>query len=119
MSIDERIADRVSVLCSAKSSNAHEYDLCVRAVRAALADPVLRGWRTIESAPRDGTEILVAFKSVGVRQVSWQDPYDDSNEYAIWCVDDNKHGPYPLRGYSEGDDTAWMPLPAPPSALKG
>lgn len=43
MSIDERIADRISVLCSAKSSNAHEYDLCVRAVRAALADPVLRG----------------------------------------------------------------------------
>lgn len=43
MSIDERIADRVSVLCSAKSSNAHEYALCVRAVNAALADHVLRG----------------------------------------------------------------------------
>lgn len=43
MSIDERIADRISVLCSARSSNAHEYDLCVRAVRAALADPTLRG----------------------------------------------------------------------------
>lgn len=43
MSIDERIADRISVLCSARSSNAHEYDLCVRAVRAALADPAISG----------------------------------------------------------------------------
>ena len=33
----------------------------------------------------------------------------------IWCVDDDKHGPYGLRGYIDKGPTApthWLPLPA-------
>lgn len=74
-----------------------------------------RGWQPIETAPKDGTLILVSFGAKGVRAVSWEDD--------LWCVDDDKHGPYPLRGYSYSTFTApthWMPLPAKPSeAMKG
>jgi hypothetical protein len=61
-------------------------------------------WQTMETAPRDGTRILVDFGSNGVHAVSWEDD--------IWSVDDQKHGPYPLRGYIETDVKGWMPLPA-------
>ena len=80
------------------------------------APAAVSGWEPIDSAPKDGTEILVHFKSVGVRQVSWCDECGDSkSEYALWRVDDNKHGPYPLRGYRNGDETGWMPLPPAPT----
>jgi len=71
-------------------------------------------WQPIETAPRDGREILVFFRNKGVRQVSWQDPWGENPDHALWCVDDDKHGPYPLRGYSAGADTHWQPLPEPP-----
>jgi hypothetical protein len=77
------------------------------------------GWQPIETAPRDGTPILVSFGSMGVHQVSWTEP--SAHDWKIWCVDDNKHGPFALRGYSDDGPTAptkWMPLPAtePPAA---
>jgi hypothetical protein len=73
-------------------------------------------WQPIETAPKDGTEILVFFKSVGIKSVSWTDTdWDSSGEYALWCVDDNKFAPHPLRGYSSGDEMCWMPLPQPPA----
>lgn len=76
-------------------------------------------WKPIESAPKDGTHILVFFNRphLGVKEVAWDNPHysEVTPENGIWCVDDNKHGPYPLRGYSKGDDTHWMPLPEPPT----
>lgn len=30
-----------------------------------------------------------------------------------FIVDDDKHGPYALRGCCEGDEIAWMPTPDP------
>jgi len=69
-----------------------------------------RGWQPIETAPKDGTLILVSFGAKGVRAVYWEDD--------LWCVDDDKHGPYPLRGYSYSTFTApthWMPMPEKPS----
>lgn len=79
------------------------------------------GWRDIATAPKDGTLILVHFGSKGVRAVSWDSPFHDevTEENGIWCVDDDKHGPYGLRGYiDEGPSapTHWMPLPAPPAS---
>ena len=77
-------------------------------------------WLPIETAPRDGSEILVYFKKIGVRQVSWCDRNGDTEgDCVLWRVDDNKYEPYPLlRGYSRGDDTHWMPLPPPPKATE-
>lgn len=79
----------------------------------------MAGWMPIETAPKDGTLILVHFKSKGVRAVSWDSPFHDdvTDENGIWCVDDDKHGPYGLRGYNDEGPTApthWMPLPDPP-----
>lgn len=72
-------------------------------------------WQPIETAPKDGSTILVWFRQHGAMTVCWGDlDYDHTSEYANWLVDDHKHGPYPVRGYSRGDDTHWMPLPAPP-----
>ena len=72
-------------------------------------------WQPIETAPQDGTRILVSFGTMGVWLVSWTEPSHD--DWEIWCTDDNKHGPYALRGYSDDGPRApthWMPLPKPP-----
>lgn len=73
-------------------------------------------WQDISTAPRDGSRILVYFGTMGVWQVLWGDPFETGND-GLWCIDDNKHDYYPLRGYSatgERAATHWMPLPAPP-----
>lgn len=80
----------------------------------ALAAPA---WQPIESAPKDGTTVLVYFNrhGIGVQSVSWTDrDGGHTSEHAHWHVDDNKYGPYPLRGYAKQDATHWMPLPAAP-----
>lgn len=91
----------------------------LEAAALALAQPAPQGWRTIESVPKDGSDILVYFGAMGVQQVSWTDrDGNPASECAVWCVDDNKYGPYPLRGYCSTGASApthWMPLPPPPA----
>jgi hypothetical protein len=105
------------------SAGGSPYPVAAETFRAMLSasppEPV-SGWRDIATAPRDGTDILVYFSGRlrGVWKVSWENIHGDRTPTdGIWCVDDNKHGPYALRGYSAGDDTLWMPLPSPPSEL--
>jgi len=63
-------------------------------------------WRTIDSAPKDGTEILL-----------WGMCERDGSYYAAdtnlgWWYEDMWH----TRQIDEGiDPTHWMPLPPPPS----
>jgi hypothetical protein len=102
-----------------------DWDAAVLLISQALLSAYERGkaereWQDISTAPKDGTLILVSFGSKGVRAVAWDSPHyaDVTPENGIWCVDDDKHGPYPLRGYNnEGHNapTKWMPLPAPPA----
>lgn len=80
----------------------------IAAVRSAppLAESV-EGWQPIETAPKDGTEILIW--GIGLccsSAVCWL-----SHDIDWWHVEDGKHGPWPIRGASP---THWMPLPAPP-----
>lgn len=69
-------------------------------------------WLPMDTAPKDGTEILVLFKRIGAKMVSWttrdSEPW---SEYAHWHVDDGKYDPYPLRGYNEEDEVGWKPQP--------
>ena len=75
----------------------------------------VRGWQPIETAPKDGTTVLVWFKTHGCMSARWTDRDEGpTSDYACWHVDDYKHGPYQVRGYRSGDDTHWMPLPEPP-----
>ena len=73
-------------------------------------------WRPISEAPKDGTEVLVWFgPGLGAKSVMWTDSnFNSAGQYAHWHVDDNKHGPYPLRGYATEDATRFQPLPEPP-----
>lgn len=84
------------------------------AIRALPApnEPV-SAWRNIASAPKDGTELLAYFgPHVGVKQVAWT---EGQNGFVFWCVDDEKFGPYMLRGYNDPYPTVWQPLPPSPS----
>ena len=62
------------------------------------------GWQSIETAPRDGQAILVT-DGWDCYCVEWDEEFD------WWTVDDNKLGPFRLRGSAP---THWIPLPAAP-----
>ena len=64
-------------------------------------------WQPIETAPKDGTDILVMTGET-MHVVRWINIHGD---FDYWAVDDNKHGPFTLRGKAP---TNWMPLPDPP-----
>lgn len=78
---------------------------------AALSAPA-SGWLPIESAPKDGTRILI-FQAGARRQVqeaSWAIPYESATGY--WATPIGPLG----RGYTilPESPTHWMPLPASP-----
>lgn len=115
------VADRNTTEFDALRSCVVDLTLMLFKPQACYSSPPegMAGWKPIATAPKDGTLILVNFKSKGVRAVSWDSPFHDevTEENGIWCVDDDKHGPYGLRGYNDDGPTApthWMPLPAPP-----
>ena len=79
-----------------------------------LKQPVTDQWQPMETAPRDGTRILVDFGNChGVHAVAW----GEAKGIDCWYVDDNKHGPWPLRGWIETDVRGWMPLPQAKDAI--
>lgn len=77
----------------------------------------LIGWQPIETAPRDATSILVAYKCEirgwRVKEAWWTTPWEGApQEQCSWRYDGNKvlldksvHGL---------GTTHWMPLPQPP-----
>ncbi len=67
-------------------------------------------WRPIAEAPKD--EYVLVLCAHGM-YVACLDERVHGKGIWGWSVDDNKHGPYPLRGASP---THWMPLPDPPPA---
>lgn len=72
----------------------------------------MSAWRPIESAPKDGTWVLLSCDH-GQYVAGWLTEGDgDTVNFSGWYVEDNKHGPYALRGAAP---THWMPLPAEPS----
>lgn len=67
-------------------------------------------WQPIETAPKDGTAVLLWAKDLrfpGRMCVAQYANYD----IEWWYVTDGKFGPWPLRGPSP---THWMPLPEIP-----
>ena len=75
-------------------------------------------WQLIETAPKDGTTVLVWFKPHGAMSVRWVNrDGDPDSKYAHWHVDDHKYGPHAVRGYMLDDATHWMPLPEAPNKI--
>ena len=81
----------------------------IAAMKKALAVVPMTEWRPIETAPKDGQAILVT-DGRGCYCVEW------SEEFDWWTVDDNKLGPFRLRGSAP---THWAPLPAVPGPAGG
>ena len=69
----------------------------------------MAGWMDIETAPKDGQAILVT-DGMDCYCVEWDEEFD------WWTVDDNKLGPFRLRGSAP---THWMPLPPVPGPADG
>lgn len=75
-------------------------------------------WQPIETAPRDSSKILVAYKNAfgewRVKEAWWAMPYEDAPfDQCWWCVDGNSM----LLDSSQSPGigaTHWMPLPEPP-----
>jgi hypothetical protein len=65
-------------------------------------------WNLIETAPKNETPILIDFGSLGIHRVIWTTSINGTEG---WCVEDNKYGPYALRGYQEDEIRGWLPLP--------
>lgn len=62
-------------------------------------------WQPIETAPKDGTEILT-YRKAGCQAVAaWFSQADTYAGHPGWCVTD---------GMGLLDITHWMPLPSPP-----
>ena len=98
-----------------ESQLAQRFDAADMATVAAqgFRDGVAKGqqamWRHIETAPKDGQAILVT-DGMDCYCVEWDEEFD------WWTVDDNKLGPFRLRGSAP---THWMPLPAVPGHADG
>lgn len=70
---------------------------------------VSAGWQSIETAPKEGQAILVT-DGMDCYCVEWDEEFD------WWTVDDNKLGPFRLRGSAP---THWMQLPPAPGPADG
>jgi hypothetical protein len=66
---------------------------------ASLSSDPAQGWQDIETAPKDGTEVLLLFPSDTKRTGYW------AKSIQRWSVDAVVSMPLP---------THWMPLPEPP-----
>jgi hypothetical protein len=76
-------------------------------------------WRSMESAPRDGTRILVALTAseqgpAEVDMVRWTRPERNAEE--CWVATDSDAGSPVV--YSSSDLSSWMPLPSPMPRLR-
>lgn len=68
-------------------------------------------WQPIETAPRDGTEVLVGSPVVGVTIAK----YDATWAHPYWNFDTQELCPWPCEVPKVTD---WMPLPEPPQACE-
>lgn len=75
--------------------------------RARSGDKIMN-WQSIETAPKDGTRLLLFQKTSGdfenVQAVGWWVPIMDFGYWRVPCAE----GLWP---------THWMPLPAPPEGV--
>ena len=59
-------------------------------------------WQLIETAPKDGTRILTAYKGTGLQINFWRDPSFQDAKNGWYCS--------PI----DVQPTHWLPLPEPP-----
>lgn len=79
-----------------------------------LTDTPADPWQPIETAPKDGTEVMLWLRSPfdRVEKARWYEPWHN------WTTGDLPHDPEigDVYGIGCAVPTHWMPLPKPPSA---
>lgn len=85
-----------------------------------------QGWQPIETAPTDGTEIILAILGAGATKhwvhIGWYEPHDpfpwrfiDTFELTpTGCCEDEDSDRVPANGAKAESVTHWMPLPPAP-----
>ena len=94
----------------------------LRAIEAALRLPAGADWRPIETAPKDGTKILIWRDGWDYAPVAWRDAIDcDEGSFGAWVFADHLClgvGDGCLGWNEDIEDghmpTHWQPLPAAP-----
>lgn len=76
--------------------------------RLLRASPAETGWRPIESAPKDGTRILLSNGHIG-RWAKWK-----TSKSPRWVMERRSNNDQ----WPDQNPTHWMPLPAPPSTAQ-
>jgi hypothetical protein len=71
----------------------------------------LRQWRLMESAPKDGSKVLVWTHHGRVETARWDDDRFNKFPSPLWKID----GPWGRRQMREHPPLAWKPLPEGPS----
>lgn len=99
--------DGFSVEQADRAAASDMYRNFVKSARAALA-AMPSQWRPIDSAPRDGTDILLYCPPVG-KFAEENDIGRWNQSLGQWQMPDHQCG-----GYGKCDPTHWMPRPAPP-----
>ena len=82
----------------------------------AAAPPAPSGWRSMESAPRDGRRILIwsdLFNPGGPVVVRWDEDRYAKKPLPRWMTHDPAYG---ARGFITNPPTHWMPLPEAPGS---
>lgn len=69
-------------------------------------------WQPIETAPKDGTRILLVTSSGRPRRI-FMGSYTDKGSWWPWRVDQTNYH------INQSDLTHWMPLPPPPAGQGG
>ena len=82
-----------------------ELEAQLEATHPSPPEGMVGEWRPIETAPKDGSEVLVNATGIGLVVVYWS---DDESQWGTGL------------GYLNGEaPTHWMPLPLPPTTAAG
>jgi hypothetical protein len=87
----------------------------INAILSHLRASAAKGdeWQPIETAPKDGTRVILGWPGGGVRYGFYLDNSHTSGPWAGW------RGPSMELPFPSPPPTHWQPLPAPPSAAPG
>lgn len=98
---DNELREFVRIQDHVESDHVREY---VQLARAVLDTPAESGWQPIETAPKDGTQIIgFCSKHESIFMTLWEDGH--------WGLED-----WDSQHFCAHAPTHWMPLPPPPAS---